>query len=274
MGNNKKRQNLAKFVLKNEKLCVIIDLPNIVNKQTSKLVNKQTNGSVRKKTNRKKINKGFVKRMPVKTLIPTSNKETLKTNIMLQYIDLESAARYLASLFFSYNLKDTKSAIHCTLPKVEKLLAITAIIQYKKGVGIFYEDILIKKCGVGFDCLDWPSDIIDMRKEDDYFNTGETNLSIKENVIPNTVTIPKLYSYSESEQLPADICQLLESVFWRFANYKASFLGAMIDDFKMNICIEQDEISHVDIYKVLDYFSEIDDMLNGKNEVYDFILKA
>lgn len=268
--NNKKCNFLSKIILKNQKQCVIIYLSNIVNKQYCL----QTNRLTRKVFHTKNINKGFVKGMLVQTLTPITNDETLSTAIVPQFVDLESAARYLASLFFLHKLKDTDSAIHCTLPKIEKLLAIVAIIQYKKGIKIFFEDILIKKCGVGFDCLDWPSEIIDMRKEDDYFNTGETNLPIKNNIVQASVVIPKLYSYMNNEQLPTDLCDLIDSVFFQFANYKASFLGAMFDDFKTYICEEQDDVYYVDSKKVIEFFSEPDEDLNGKNQVYDFILRT
>lgn len=270
MKNEKKYQKTTKIVLKNGNCYVIIRLPKFVNNIVNKHTNIQTNAVANEKY--KNIKKGFVKIMSVQTVDTAIKNERTKTKVISNYVDFESAARYLATLFFSYTIKETHSAIHCTLPKIEKLLAIAAIVQYRKGVKVFYEDILIKKCGVGFDCLDWPSEIIDMRKDEDYFNTGETNSPINDNIVQNSIVIPKLYYYEESEQLSGDMCNILESVFLRFANYKASSLGAMFDDFKAHICSQQDGVVFVDSNKVIDYFSIVDQVLYEKNQVYNFIL--
>ena len=265
MKTDKKRQNSIKYVLKNQKLYVIISLPNIVNKQT----NNKTNKTVCK-TNAKK---GTEKRMLTQTMTIEAKNECMETEVFPQFVDFESTALYLVSKFFKTKLKNGEgeyALMHCTVHKVEKLLAIAEFIYLKQGgpEGLFAEDIIIKNCGVGFDVLDWVPTIINMRKFENVLDTGEDNKAIVGRcIIDNSLEVPAAFHYKK-EKLDNNIASIIDNVFIQFANYKANYLGASIDKFKD--LIGKEDLKTIDKQKVANFFNAQYDELEN-NDVYNFI---
>ena len=261
----------CKIVLKNGKSCVIINLPNIVNKQYCKQTIK-----FKRKINKRRTGNIMSEVLDNEKVLNQENEETFEgirsvdNNSNYRIVSFEYAARFLTTLFFK-----SKYEYHCTLPKIEKMLAIADMIGMKNGEDVFVEKIYIKNCGVGFDQLGWPSDIINKRdrislttSEDDKPLNDVSFIDTDE--FGNEKKIPLIYLYNTG--LPESYCELLKKVFVNFANYRASTLGKQIDEFKSYLCVEdENEKGYIDANKLKDFFGSVNGDLAAINNVYEFI---
>lgn len=187
----------------------------------------------------------------------------------MRYLAIE-VAKHLIQLYYR-----SDKEYHCTLTKVEKLLAIAGLVYAKSQKRLFLEEITIKNCGVGIDGLefDLPSEIIDTRSALDRSETGETDTPICPIYQP-VDCVPNYFRSNPDVILSEDCKELLLSIFEQFANYKARTLGALFDGFKHHISYIADEKNQkrcIDQDKVKEFFErELGSSFN-QNQIYNFI---
>lgn len=175
-------------------------------------------------------------------------------------VNIVEAAKFVVQLYYI-----TGQKYHCSLTKVEKILAIADLIIMRSGNKLFSNEIISHDCGVGFPIL---SDYL-------YSNIIEGNPEQKNFIdddFDNTIEIPRLYAIENPEAIPEYLKELIIEVFREFGDYTARDLGLYMNAFKDKILSDQtiNGERFIDPMKVQGYFENIDGTVWG-SDVYNFI---
>ena len=186
-----------------------------------------------------------------------SKKKRMNNQNLINVID---AAKYLIQFFYKSGEK-----YHCTKTKIEKMLTIAFLTFIKNDRKLFSSKIYIAECGTYIPLL---SRFIFGNITEGQI--PENNLKIDKNVALDG-NIPPLYSIET--QVSEDIHNILADVFYAFGNYEPSHLGKLLDEFKMEISIEDEEDpskSIIDSEKAIKFFNE--KSYKKTNDIIDYIV--
>lgn len=175
-------------------------------------------------------------------------------------VNIVEAAKYVVQLYYM-----TGQQYHCSLTKVEKILAIADLIIMRSGKKLFSNEIISHDCGVGFPILSdyLYSNIIEGNPEQNNFIGVDFD---------DTIEIPRLYAIENPEAIPNYLRLLLNDVFRQFGDYTAKDLGLLFNVFKDEILSVQtiNGEHFIDPVSVQNYFQTVD---NNKltSSLYNFI---
>lgn len=246
MKNNKKRQKIAKIVLKNGNCYVIIRLPKFVNKQTYKHYYKQKN-----------------------IFLCEKNCKEYKRN-RVKMVNIKDAANYVIGLFYNNNL-------NCTSAVVQKVLVIAQMKYMRKyGEPLFEEAIIVKPACFSVDFVSkfYPINI---------FENAPTLLdeSLPTNVLPDRnvdVDIdskPKLSSYTYKIERPLSEQEknVLGITFSCFHKYTGAAIGEAMQKMELHKRYHAVPGTIIDVKEQCEYIKNIELCeSNTDNSIINFIL--
>lgn len=176
------------------------------------------------------------------------NDEMIRTGRTM--LNLQNAAKYMVQFYYF-----TEEKYSCTNAKIEKLLSIASLIEMKFGNQLFIEAIYNKNCGIGFPQLG-ETLLADMTS-----GTYTCETRINDTINPN-LSCPAYYI--TDIQLNENEKNLFTNVFREFGAYDSKKLGKVIDQFKDEILIfNNDNQMTVDFKKTQDFFND-----KTKKEIY------
>ena len=184
---------------------------------------------------------------------------SMKNMVCAEEINILEAAKFVVQLYYRAEQK-----YHCTLTKVEKILAIADLIVMRDGTELFSDKIVSHDCGVGFPILSnfLYSNIVSGEDE----QSQPITCALDENI-----DIPKMYQISDD--FPKYVKDILTNVFREFGDYTAKDLGLSFNVFKETLLSSEviDNEKVIDSKKVQEHFKNKNDLFLSKSSVYKFV---
>lgn len=241
MKKDKKCQNLVKYVLKNRKLYVIIDLPNIVNKQNCLQTNLANN--------------------------QISNENKRKC---VKMVNIKDAANYLIGLFYD-------NSLGCTSAVIQKILVISQMRYFRLyGEPLFNEQIIVKPACFSIDFVSkfYPINIFE--ETNVFLQEQLPNIVLPDeniNVDIDAKSQLSSYTYKIERPLSEQEKEVLKHTFSCFHKYSGNAIGNAMQKMSLHEKYKNDIGTSIDIEEQRQYVNEL--MLNipnRDNAIINFIL--
>ncbi len=244
MKNQKKHQIMAKFVLKNRKVCVIIYLPKIVNKQTCKQTYIYANEQDNKQNKGKRI----------------------------KMVNIKDAANYVIGLFY-------KNGLVCTSAVVQKILVISQMKYFfKYDEPLFNEQIIVKPACFSIDFVSkfypiniFESSAISLQEE------LPSTVSPDENIVVDIDSNSQLSSYTYKIERPLLEQEklVLGQAFSCFCKYTGVAIGTAMQKMSLHKRYKDNPGKNIDIEEQRQYVHAISASISDtdrNNAIINFIL--
>lgn len=188
--------------------------------------------------------------------------KTQKMERKIKMVKVESAAKFLASLYFKTGKRYT-----CTKTKIEKMLTIAWFIKLRNGEQLFINSVLINNCGTGVSGLEEFEATVLMGSE------PENRKRITDCICSEETNVPEIYKEKSIGYIDDKIKKLLVDVFKEFGNWKAADIGIALDEFKDDVSTFSELYDRyiVDFQKSRALFSDAIDKYE-KNEIINFVI--
>lgn len=188
--------------------------------------------------------------------------KTQESERIVKMVKVESAAKFLASLYFKTGRRYT-----CTKTKIEKMLTIAWFIKLRNGEQLFINSVLVNNCGTGVSGLEEFEATVNMGTE------VEDGKRITDCICLEETNVPEIYKEKSIGEIDNKIKKLLVDVFREFGNCKASDIGTTLDVFKDDISIFSELYDRyiLDFQKARNLFLDSNDKYE-ENKIMNFVI--